>query len=155
MDDVRGAEVTADFRRIMYLNSWRKKAKCSTYGERAGDAPGGWVPLPSLGWDRFGGAGFLELLAVGGGPHGGGAFVVVDFVTANLAETIFHNPFPEIFILREQRPPFIQRRAIGQPALDGAGLASISPSPLSICGTFPCFTLYKQRHDAPKTGASP
>lgn len=69
-------------------------------------------------------AGFVELVAVSGGPHGGGAFVSLDFVCPNLGQTSISSPLPKLLIGRKQRPAFVQRRAIGKPAVNGVSFST-------------------------------
>lgn len=61
------------------------------------------------------GAGFGKLIRIGSRPHRGSAFVIVH---RQVGGAHFRHPLPELPISGEQRPPLIQRRAIGQPALD-------------------------------------
>ena len=67
-------------------------------------------------------AGGVEVVTVGGGPHGGGALVIVETCSPNLGEHIFRNPSTKLTVTGNQPPPLIQRRAIGKPSINGVCL---------------------------------
>jgi len=67
-------------------------------------------------------AGGVEVVLIGGGPHGCGALVIVETCSPNLGEHIFRQPSPELKVSGKQPPPFIQRRAVCKPSFDGVCL---------------------------------
>jgi len=88
-------------------------------------------------------AGGVEVVTVGGGPHGGGALVIVETCSPNLGEHIFRNPSTKLTVTGNQPPPLIQRRAIGKPSINGVCLTGCDTPkrPLRSIGeatTAPC-----------------
>lgn len=71
-----------------------------------------------------------EFGRVGGRPHGGRFFVGLWFYYPNLGEYIFLLPLAEALIVvgMKQRPPFIQRRAVSEPAIDDIAFATHFPN---------------------------
>ena len=78
---------------------------------------------------------------LGGSPHGGGALVSVNLVVCDNLGThgvcfafqvegrdemkvVFYHPLAELLVGREQAAPLIQRQPIGEPPIDGIGLAA-------------------------------
>jgi len=68
-------------------------------------------------------AGFGKLIRICGGPHGGLLLAGVNRFTVGVIQVGFHQPLPELLVGRKQRPSFIQRSAVCQPAFDGVVLS--------------------------------
>ncbi|MCB1466338.1 MAG: hypothetical protein KDK08_04135 [Rhizobiaceae bacterium] len=67
-----------------------------------------------------------KLVWMASSPHGGG-FFISRRRNPNLGEHVFSYPLTEFTVFRKQRPPLIESRARGQPALHGVSLATLGP----------------------------